>query len=80
VPRQLVCAKFALAEFGDSLPSLRQAEVGEMARWTRHGGSVRMKFLTVLSGDDPRTPEKGIDPPILPERKGLITEGKRGDI
>jgi Suppressor of fused protein (SUFU) len=37
-------------------------------------------FGTLLAGDGPRTPAKGADLPILPERKGLITEGKPGDI
>jgi hypothetical protein len=40
VPGQLVRTELALTKRGDSLPSLRQLKIGEMARWTRHDGSV----------------------------------------
>jgi hypothetical protein len=41
VPGQLVGPERTLAEFSDSLPPLRQPEVGEVARWTRHDDSIR---------------------------------------
>jgi hypothetical protein len=44
VPGQLVGAELALPQLGDGLPPLRQLKIGEMARRTRHDGSVQEKI------------------------------------
>jgi hypothetical protein len=75
--RQLIGAESALTQLGDSLPALRQLKIGEMARGMRHDSSVRD---SAGPEDDPRIPAKRTGPPILPERKDLITEGKLGHI
>jgi hypothetical protein len=40
VSGQLIRTELAFAQLGDSLPPLRQLKIGEVARWTRHDGSV----------------------------------------
>jgi hypothetical protein len=44
VPGELVCPESTLAELRDSLPPLGQLKIGEVARWSRHCGSVSATF------------------------------------